>query len=67
MNFSDTLKRFLELRDDLKECDSPLPVRIQMREEYNDLKKQLDDFEVLVYDMYTMVNKHNEDIYYPKV
>ena len=65
MSFMDDLDRYLEIREELGDPDTiqPIPVRTALREEMKSIRSSLDDFEVMVYDMYSMLNRHDAHIY----
>lgn len=65
MSFMDELDRYLEIREELSDPDTihPIPVRTALREEMRSIRESLDGFEVLVYDLYRMVNQHDSVIY----
>lgn len=62
MSFMDDLDRYLEIRDELGDPDviHPIPVRTALREEMQSIRESLNDFEILLYDMYRMVNQHDD-------
>lgn len=64
MSFMDELDRYLEIKDELNGPDDilPIPTRIALREEMESLRKSLDDFEELVYDIYRKINQHDSQI-----
>jgi hypothetical protein len=66
MTLSETIEHYIELRTTMQSDDYherySIPQRRMMYEEMTDLKKDIDHFENMVYDMYAMLNRHDDQL-----
>lgn len=66
MTLSETIERYIDLRNTMQSDEYDhysIPQRRMLCDEMADVKNDIDQFENMVHDMYSMLNRHDDHIY----